>query len=71
MEEKDIQITLPYKLTGKLSKKIKEAGFDTITEYIIFILEQTISSEEVEGEGVYGEEEEKEVKERLKELGYL
>lgn len=69
MAEKDIQIKLPYKLVGRLSKKIKDTGFDTVTEYIIYVLEQTLS-EEAEDKESY-EEEEKTVKERLKELGYL
>ena len=69
MAEKPITIKLPYNLAGKLSKKIKETGFDTITEYITYVLEQTLSENTENGEDY--EEEEKNVKERLKELGYL
>jgi len=69
MAEKPIQIKIPYKLAGRLSKKIKETGFDTITEYVIYILEQALS-EDSENNGNYAEEE-KNVKERLKDLGYL
>ncbi len=69
MAEDSIQIKIPYKLAGKLSKKIKETGFNTITEYVVYILEQALSEspESVE----VSEEEEKKVRERLRELGYL
>ena len=70
MPKEDIPIKIPYKLAGKLSKKIKEAGFDTITSYVVYVLEQALSSDDSE-EDTYGEEEEKNVRERLKELGYL
>ncbi|MCX6749585.1 MAG: CopG family transcriptional regulator [Candidatus Pacearchaeota archaeon] len=69
MAEKPIQIKIPYKLAGKLSKKIKETGFDTITEYVLYVLEQTLSEDSENSENY--EEEEKNVKERLKDLGYL
>lgn len=70
--EKPIKISLPYALVGKLSKRIKEVGFDSITEYIVYVLEQTLSLAKPEKEGAaYNEEDEKTVRERLKELGYL
>ena len=70
-EKKTIQISLPYELAGKLSQKIKDAGFKSITEYVVYILEQTLSSEESDDSKAYSEEDEKNVRERLKELGYL
>ena len=48
--EKRIKITIPYNLAGKLSKKIKEAGFDKITSYVVYVLEQALSSEDSEEE---------------------
>lgn len=71
MVKKDIQIKLPIKLAGKLGMKIKEAGFNSITEYVVYVLEQTLSSEDSLDNEAYSEEEEKNVRERLKELGYL
>lgn len=69
-KKKPIQISIPYDLAGKLSKKIKETGFGSITEYVIYVLEQTLSFD-TEKEDNYPEEDEKEVRERLKDLGYL
>ena len=71
MAGKDIKITIPYSLAEKLNKKIKKIGFNTIDEYVAFVLEQAISSEESGNQEGYDEEEEKNVKESLKELGYL
>ncbi len=69
MTEEYIEIKLPNKLAGKLAKKIEETGFSTITEYVVYILEQAVSegSKSVEMD----EEEEKRVKKRLRELGYF
>ena len=64
----EISIKIPYELAGKLSKKIKEVGFDSITEYVIYVLEQILSSEELDEND---DEEEENVRKRLKELGYL
>lgn len=73
---KDKTISLPRELIKRLEEKMKEINynsneFKSVEEYVIFILEQTVSPEESEENQAYGEEEEKEVKERLKELGYL
>lgn len=70
MAKKDTQIQIPHELVTKLEKIIKKAGFDSVQEYALFVLEQTISSEEFDGEK-YEKDEEENVKERLKELGYL
>lgn len=69
MVEEDITIKIPYEIAKKLSKKIGETGFKSITEYVTYLLEQAVSSEEQEEER--DEEEEKNVRKRLKELGYL
>jgi len=68
-EKKDIQIKLPYELAGKLSKRIQEVGFNSITEYIVYVLEQALSAGGYDE--AYTEEDEKKVRERLKDLGYL
>ena len=69
MTEEDINIKIPYDLAGKLSKRVSEGGFNSLTEYIIYILGQVISQEEDNNQS--DDEEEKNVRERLKDLGYL
>ena len=66
--EEEITIKIPTELAGKLAARMEEAGFDKLTEYITFILNQVLEGEEEIPED---ENEEKEVREKLKELGYL
>ena len=65
---KYIEIKIPYELAAKLSSKMEQAGFEKLTPYIQFILEQVIDDG---SEDDYSKEDEKEVRQRLKDLGYL
>ena len=70
METTDIQIS--KELKDKLEEKIKETEFDSLQEYVNYILGQVVSGvESSEGEKAYTEEEEDAMKERLKEMGYV
>ncbi|HDN02026.1 MAG TPA: CopG family transcriptional regulator [Candidatus Bathyarchaeota archaeon] len=66
------------KVTVKLSKELyekakryveSEGGFDSVDEFIEFVVEQVL--EEETGEAAYTPEEEEKIKERLRSLGYL
>ena len=72
MEEKT-NIMVPASLAEKMEKIAKGSGFDSLSTYVTFILRQFLSKLEAEqgNQKSYTEEEEKEVKERLKALGYL
>ena len=67
MAEENI-ITLSEELVKKLKSKLKETEFNSVQEYVKFILEQVVSEEDKEG---YSKEEEEAIKENLKDLGYL
>ena len=69
-EEVHIEIKLSRKLYEEVLKNAKEAGFNDLNEFLIFILEQLTSEEETGGE-VFSKEEEEKVKERLRALGYI
>jgi len=71
MEEKvKVAIEIPKKLYNNIIEKAKEAGFDSINDFILFVLEQLVSIETT-SETVFTEEEEEKVKERLRALGYI
>lgn len=66
------------KVTVKLSKELyekakryveSEGGFNSVDEFIEFVVEQVL--EEETGEVAYTPEEEEKIKERLRSLGYL
>jgi len=72
MAEEKVKLTIeiPRKLHSEIIEKAKEAGFDDINEFILFVLEQLVSTE-ITTESVFTEEEEEKVKERLRALGYI
>jgi len=68
-EEKNKAVFLPAELYERIEQRAKATNFGSVEEYITFVLEEVLK-EEAE-EKVYTEEEEKEIKKRLKDLGYL
>ena len=68
-EEKNKAVFLPAKVYERIEQRAKATNFGSVEEYITFVLEEVLK-EEAE-EKVYTEEEEKEIKKRLKDLGYL
>lgn len=69
-EREDKAVFLPNKLYGRIEERVRVTGFSSVDEYIIFVLEEVLK-EEGENEGAFDQEEEEEVKKRLKALGYL
>lgn len=71
MKEKEEKkaVFLPGELYGKIEERVKATDFGSVDEYVEFVLEEVVKEEEEEK--AFSEEEEKEVKRRLKDLGYL
>jgi Arc/MetJ-type ribon-helix-helix transcriptional regulator len=67
MEEEFVSLRIPKDLFEEISRRINGTGFKSVSEYVAFVLEEAVSEEEE----VYSAEEEEEVKERLRGLGYL
>ena len=63
-------VSLPEELCKKIETRIRDTEFDSVEEYVLFVLEEVIKDEREE-EVPVGEEDEEEVKKRLKALGYL
>lgn len=66
-EKKAIEI--PKKLYEDLDKTSKNLGFSDVEEYVLFVLEELVQSENSEKRKL-SDEEKKEIKEGLKKLGY-
>jgi Arc/MetJ-type ribon-helix-helix transcriptional regulator len=62
-------VLLPAELYNKVEERVKATDFGSVDEYVEFVLEEVVKEEEEEK--AFSEEEEKEVKKRLKDLGYL
>ena len=72
MSEKEYAVTIPEDVYKKIEGRIEGAGFDSVSDYVTYVLREVLASlEEEEEEQVFSEEEEEKVKERLRALGYI
>ncbi len=67
------QIEIPDEIYREIERRVRESEeFESVEEYVNFVLEELLKEdEEEEEEPVMSEEEEEMVKERLRGLGYL
>ena len=69
-EQERKSVSLPAELYSQIEERVKASEFGSVEEYVTFVMEEVLKDEEAE-EQVYSEEDEEEVKKRLKALGYL
>ena len=72
MEPRKDKVTLkiPRPLYHNLNEAIKESGFNSVTEFVVYVLRDLVSSRS-EKEPALTKEEIEAVKKRLRSLGYL
>jgi Arc/MetJ-type ribon-helix-helix transcriptional regulator len=70
-EQENKAVFLSAELYGRVEERVKATGFGSVDEYVIFVLEEVLKEEGEEKEIAFSEEEEEEVKKRLRALGYL
>jgi Arc/MetJ-type ribon-helix-helix transcriptional regulator len=72
MPDEYVTIKIPQKLHEEIIKRVKESRgqFKNPQEYIQFVLTEVVKEDE-EAKTAYTSEEEREIKKRLKQLGYL
>ena len=72
MNEEYGEIRVPTRLIDEIEERIGATEFESVEEYVTFVLEEVIKDvDEEEPEEVFSEEDEAKVKERLRALGYL
>ena len=64
-EEEKRALSLPPELYKKIEERAKVTGFESVDEYVKFVLEEVLKEEATSNE------EDEEVKKRLRALGYL
>lgn len=69
-DQKGKAVFLSNELYSKIEGRVKDTGFGSVDEYVVFVLEEVLG-EEGQEESTFSKEEEEEVKKRLKALGYL
>jgi metal-responsive CopG/Arc/MetJ family transcriptional regulator len=70
-EKEKVTIKIPRPLYDRLGKIIEESGFNSVTEFVVYILRDLLSSKIVEKEPSLSKKEIEMIKKRLKSLGYL
>ncbi|WP_297536418.1 CopG family transcriptional regulator [Thermococcus sp.] len=69
--EELVEVKIPKSLYDRIKERVEEAGFESVDEYVTYVLREVLANLEEEEEEVFSEEEEEKVKERLRALGYL
>lgn len=66
-----VTIKIPRNLYNRLGEIVKESGFNSVTDFVVYILRDLVSAESMrDDERLTGEEIEA-IRRRLKSLGYL
>ncbi len=69
--ENKVTIKIPRELYRKLKVMIRDTGFSSVSEFIIFVMRSIASGGEIGGEDTLTADEIRAVRERLRKLGYL
>jgi Arc/MetJ-type ribon-helix-helix transcriptional regulator len=70
MTEEKVKVELPKSIIEKIKKRIQGTGFESVSSYIAYVLNELLNEMEDDKDD-FTDEDEKKVKERLKALGYL
>jgi len=71
-EQKSRAVLLTAKLYGQIEERVKATDFSSVDEYVTFVLEEILKDDEEQEKGeTFSKEDEEEVRQRLKGLGYL
>lgn len=66
-----MKISIPKTLYEKTKARIEGTDFDSVSEYVTYVLREVLANLEEEKDLTLTKEEEDKVKERLKALGYI
>jgi len=66
------QVPIPTRLFERLQSKISGTSFQTVSDYITYVLEDVLrETEKTPSKEVFSESDEERVKDRLRALGYI
>ena len=64
-------VNLPTELYKRVKDRAKATNFESVDEYVIFVLSEVLKEDSESEKLAVDSEQEKEIKKRLKALGYL
>jgi Arc/MetJ-type ribon-helix-helix transcriptional regulator len=68
-EKKYTTVSLPIPLYNKVKEKIKDTGFTSVSDYVVYVLRELMTDDE--DKEAFSKEDEEKVKGRLRALGYI
>jgi len=71
MKNDKVTIKIPRPLYGKLQQLIGESGFNSVTDFVVYVLRDVISGTGNEDREEFTPEEMKQLKQKLRNLGYI
>ncbi|MFH1754157.1 MAG: ribbon-helix-helix domain-containing protein [Candidatus Latescibacterota bacterium] len=71
MKNEKVTIKIPRPLYAKIQQLIKESGFNSATDFIVYVLRDIISEQGAENREEFSPDELRALKQKLKNLGYL
>jgi Arc/MetJ-type ribon-helix-helix transcriptional regulator len=66
-----VTIKIPRKLYDHLRNIIEDSGFNSVTDFIVYVMRDIASAGRTEGEDRFTREEIEQIRRRLRNLGYL
>jgi len=66
-----VTIKIPKKLYEQIKELIKDTGFSSVTDFIVYVLRDIVASGKLKEEAGISKEEIEAIRKRLKMLGYL
>ena len=69
--ENKVTIKIPRELYKKLKDVIRDTGFSSVTEFVVYAMRNIVSGGRLKGEDKLTDEEVRKVRERLRRLGYM
>jgi Arc/MetJ-type ribon-helix-helix transcriptional regulator len=70
MTEEKVKVELPKSIIEKIKKRINGTGFESVSSYIAYVLDEILNETDDDSDD-FTDEDEKKVKEILRALGYL
>lgn len=65
----NISVIIPEELAVKIRKKIEGTEFESITQYVLYVLQEVLNDEP--SPPLYSKEDQERIEARLKSLGYV
>ena len=71
MHESKVTVKIPRPLYRKIQHVVEGSGFNSPTDFIVYVLRDVMGEAEMHGKAEFSKDEIEDLKRKLKKLGYL